>query len=60
VQIKHTWREVKRSADWLANFSISVNHLNLILLETPPNELQKLMFDDIFGACMPRNVQLIS
>lgn len=60
MQINHTWREGNRSADWLANFSISVNHLNLIILETPPIELRKLMFDDISGACMPRNVRLIS
>jgi len=38
VKINHTWREGNRSADWLANFSISVNHLNLIILETPPTE----------------------
>ena len=60
VQINHTLREGNRSIDWLANFSISVNHLNLIILETPPTELQKLVFDDISEACMPRNVRLIS
>ena len=54
MKINHTLREGNRSVDWLANFSISVNHLNLIILEIPPTELQKLMFDDIFGVCMPR------
>jgi hypothetical protein len=54
MQINHTWREGNRTADWLANFSIYVNHLNLIILETPPTKLQKFMFDDISGACKPR------
>jgi len=60
VQINHIWRKGNKSADWLASFSIYVNHLNLIILETPPTEFQKLMFDDISGACIRRNVRLIS
>ncbi|RHN63570.1 putative ribonuclease H-like domain-containing protein [Medicago truncatula] len=60
VKITHTWREGNRSADWLANFSISMDFLDFHILETPPSELQSLLVDDIIGACMPRNVRLIS
>jgi ribonuclease HI len=58
TQVIHTWREGNRCADWLANFSLSLNSWNLVALESPPNELQNLMFDDISGACMPRNMRL--
>ena len=37
MQINHTLYEGNRSADWLANFSIHVDHLNLIVLETSTN-----------------------
>jgi len=59
IQVHHTLREGNRSVDWLANFSLTMDSWNLILLETPSTELNSLLFDDIFGACMPRNVRLI-
>jgi len=60
VKIIHTWREGNRSADWLVNFSISMDSLDFHILENPPSELQSLVFDDISEVCMPRNVRLIS
>jgi len=60
VQINHIWREGNRSADWLANFSLSLDSFDLHVIETPPRELRCLLFDDISGACMPRNVRLIA
>jgi len=60
VKITHTWREGNKSADWLANFSISMDSLDFHILENPPSELQSLLFDDISGVCMSRNVRLIS
>ncbi|GAU18198.1 hypothetical protein TSUD_249000 [Trifolium subterraneum] len=29
-----------------------------LFIESPPGELQRILFDDISGACMPRNVRL--
>ncbi|XP_045821836.1 uncharacterized protein LOC123914696 [Trifolium pratense] len=58
VQINHTLREENRNTDWLANFSISMDHLNVFVLENSPKELQKLFFDNVSGACMPKNVRL--
>jgi hypothetical protein len=60
VQFRHTWREGNRCTDWLANFSLSLDSFVCARMETPPSELHKLMFDDISGVCMPRNVRLIS
>jgi len=60
VQINHIWREGNRSADWLTNFSLSLDSFDLHVIETPPRELRCLLFDDISGACMPRNVRLIA
>ncbi|GAU10638.1 hypothetical protein TSUD_421140, partial [Trifolium subterraneum] len=59
ITFKHTWREGNRCADWLANFSLSQSSFDVRNLETPPRELQSLIFDDISGACMPRNVNVI-
>jgi len=58
VQLNHTWREGNMSADWLANLSISRDHFNFIVLESPPSEIQRILFDNLSGACMPRNVRL--
>jgi hypothetical protein len=58
VYINHTWREGNRSADWLANFSLSLTSFNLHVLENPSRDLQRLYFYDIFGACMPHNIRL--
>ncbi|KAK2409175.1 heat shock 70 kDa protein [Trifolium repens] len=41
VQFNHTWREGNRSADWLANFSLTLNSLDLHVLGSPPRELQR-------------------
>jgi hypothetical protein len=59
VQFNHTWREGNRSADWLANFSLTLNSLDLHVLGSPPRELQRLMFDDVSSACMPRSVRVV-
>jgi len=37
-----------------------MDFLDFHILENPPSELQSLLFDDISGAYMPRNVRLIS
>ncbi|GAU30478.1 hypothetical protein TSUD_18580 [Trifolium subterraneum] len=60
VQFNHTWREGNRSADWLANFSLTLNSYDLQVLETPPRELKRLLFYDTSGACMPRSVYVVS
>jgi len=60
VKIIHTWREDNLSADWLANFNISMNFLDIHVLKTSPSELQSLLFDDISRVYMPKNVCLIS
>ncbi|CAJ2653897.1 unnamed protein product [Trifolium pratense] len=57
VHFNHTWREGNRSADWLANFSFSLDSFNIHVMENPPNEVSRLLFDDFFGACMPRNIR---
>ena len=46
VQINHTWREGNRAADWLANFSLTLNAFDFHVIETPPRELQNIIFDD--------------
>jgi hypothetical protein len=59
VQFNHTCRERNRSADWMANFSISLNSFNIHVIQTPPNEVSSLLFTDISGACMPKNIHII-
>ncbi|WJX23235.1 hypothetical protein P8452_12461 [Trifolium repens] len=59
VQINHTLREGNRCADWLASYSLTKDSFVSIVVEVPPRELQSILFDDISGACMPRNVHLI-
>ncbi|PNX96857.1 receptor-like kinase [Trifolium pratense] len=44
VYFNHTWREENRSADWLANFSLTLNSYELRVLETPLRELKSLIF----------------
>lgn len=58
--LKHMWREDNRSIDWLANHSLNYSSFDVINLEDHPIDLQSILFDDIFGACMPKNVNLIS
>jgi ribonuclease HI len=58
VQVLHTWREGNRSADWLANYSLSMSSFDFSIVESPPSELRSLLFDDLSGACMPRNVRV--
>ncbi|CAJ2634326.1 unnamed protein product [Trifolium pratense] len=57
VQVNHTLREGNRCADWLASYSLTNDSFFPIVLEAPPRELQSISFDDISGACMPRNQQ---
>jgi ribonuclease HI len=59
VQFNHTCREGNISADWMANFSFSLNSFNIHVMETPPNEVSNLLFADVSGACMPRNIHVI-
>ncbi|CAJ2648154.1 unnamed protein product [Trifolium pratense] len=56
VHFNHTLREGNRSADWLANFSFSLDSFNTHVMETPPSEISSLLFDNFSGACMPRNI----
>jgi hypothetical protein len=56
VQINHTLREGNRCADWLASYSLTKDSFVSIVLEVPPRELQSILFDDISGAYMPKNV----
>jgi len=58
VQFNHTWREGNMSADWLANLSFSMDSFNFHVMDTPPNEVSSLLFDDISGASMPRNIHV--
>ncbi|GAU32767.1 hypothetical protein TSUD_323350 [Trifolium subterraneum] len=59
IRFVHTWREGNRSADWLANFSLTSSSWNPVIMESPPSELRRLLFDDFSGACMSRSVGLI-
>ncbi|KAK2373093.1 translation factor GUF1 protein, chloroplastic [Trifolium repens] len=54
VQFNHTRREGNRPAYWLANFSLTLNSLDLHVLGSPPRELQRLMFDDVSGVAYLR------
>jgi hypothetical protein len=56
VHFNHTWREGNKSADWLANFSFSLDFFNTHIMETPPNGISSLLFDDFSGTYMPRNI----
>ncbi|KEH24196.1 hypothetical protein MTR_7g105720 [Medicago truncatula] len=51
-------REGNRAADWLANFNLTLNAFDFHVMETPPRELQNILFDDKSDACVPRNVRL--
>jgi hypothetical protein len=46
----HTWQEGNRSADWLANFSFSLDSFNTYVMETPHREVSSFLFDDILHA----------
>jgi hypothetical protein len=54
------WCEGNKSADWLANFSYSLDSFDIHDLETPPRELQSMLFDDICGDWIYMNVHVIS
>jgi hypothetical protein len=58
VHFNHTWREGNKSADWMANFSFSLDSFNIHVMETPPSGILSLICDDISGACMPRNIRV--
>ncbi|GAU48527.1 hypothetical protein TSUD_243050 [Trifolium subterraneum] len=46
VQFCHTWREGNRCADWLANFSLSLNFVVCARTETPPTSTPSLKVID--------------
>jgi hypothetical protein len=54
VILSHTWREWSTRANWLANFSYSLNFFDIHILETLRRELQSILFNDIIGAWIPR------
>jgi hypothetical protein len=56
VQVSQTGREGNRRADWVTNFSFPLDSFDIHVMETPHNEVSKLLFDDFTGACMPRNI----
>jgi ribonuclease HI len=58
VFFNHIWREGNRSADWLANFNFSLNFFNTYVMETPHRQVSSFLFDDIFGACIPKNIRV--
>jgi len=58
MQINNTWREGNRAADWLINFSLTLNVFDFHVMETPLRKLQNILFDNRSGACMPQNVRL--
>jgi len=60
VQVLLTLREGNWCANWLANYSLSLYYYSYFVVESPPNDIHSLLFDDIFGAFMPRSVQLTS
>jgi len=45
---------------WLVNNSLSLDSYRCFMVESPPNDLRSLLFDDISGACMPRSVRIAS
>jgi hypothetical protein len=55
----HNCCEGNKSGFSLSNSSTTIVHLNLIVLETPPSDLQQFLFDDVYGTHTPRNVNLI-
>jgi len=59
VQVLHTLREGNRSADWLANNSLSLDSYRCSMVESPPNDLHSLLFDDFFGVYMPKSVRIV-
>jgi len=42
----------------MANFNFSLDSFNIHVMETPPSGILSLLFDDISGACMPRNIRV--
>lgn len=58
VDFNHTWREGNKSADWLANLSFSMDSFNIHVMDTPPSEVSSLLFYDICGANMPKNIHV--
>jgi len=42
----------------MANFNFSLDSFNIHVMEAPPSGILSLLFDDISGACMPRNIRV--
>jgi hypothetical protein len=56
VQITQTRRESNKSADFLANLSLTQIFFDACVLDNHPRELHNFLVVDIFAACIPRNV----
>ncbi|CAL1395497.1 unnamed protein product [Linum trigynum] len=55
VRLSHTYREGNRVADWLSKHSL-VYPYGMYELSNPPNELTRLLNDDVRGITFTRNV----
>jgi len=42
----------------MANFNFSLNSFNIHVMETPPNKILNLIFYDIYGAFIPKNIRV--
>lgn len=56
TKITDTWREGNNCADWLASHSLLNTTLDTITLEDPPRGITSLIFTDLAGAHVPRNI----
>lgn len=54
IKYTHTWREVNKCADWLANLG-QLGDWGTTILEEPPDGLFQLLYEDARGA-MTRKV----
>jgi hypothetical protein len=59
VQINHTLRECNKCANWLTSHCLTNDSFLSIVLEVPPKERQSILFDNISGTCVHRNIHLI-
>ena len=53
VEIRHTYKEGNRCADWLANYSLTQS-LGSHISQDPPSELLSLLLADALGVATPR------
>ncbi|KAG7578377.1 Ribonuclease H domain [Arabidopsis thaliana x Arabidopsis arenosa] len=57
VSVSHVYREANRLADGLANYAFSLP-LGFHLLESKPDVVDSIVFDDAIGSAYPRYVRL--